>query len=43
MEEGEEKERKKKRKRKIARGKEDFPGAGPALLTLQQVTAFRCN
>jgi hypothetical protein len=41
MKEGEEKERKKKKK--IIMEKEDFPGAGPALLAVQQITAVRCN
>jgi hypothetical protein len=38
MEEGEQKEGKRKeerRKKKIAMGKEDLPGAGPALLAMQ--------
>jgi hypothetical protein len=43
MEEGEEKERKKKRRKKITVGKDHFPGAGPALLAMQQVAAVWCN
>jgi hypothetical protein len=44
----EEKRRKEKRKegkkkKKISVGKEGFPGAGPALLAVQQVAAIRCN
>jgi hypothetical protein len=35
---GEEKERK-----RIAMGKEGFPGAGPTLLAVQRVTDVRCN
>jgi hypothetical protein len=44
MEEEEGKKRKKKEERKkIAIGKMGFPGAGPTLLSVQQVAAVRCN
>jgi hypothetical protein len=42
----EEKRRKEKRKeerKKITVGKEGFSEAGPTLLTMQQITAVRCN
>jgi hypothetical protein len=42
IEEGEEKERKNKKK-KIIVGEEGFPGAGPALVSVQWVAAVRCN
>jgi hypothetical protein len=42
IEEGLEKERKKKKK-KVILEEEDFSRAGPALLSLLQVAAVRCN
>jgi hypothetical protein len=41
MEEGEDKEKKKKEGERNGHGEECFPGAGPTLLAVPQVTAVR--
>jgi hypothetical protein len=41
--EGKKKEKRKEKRKKITVGKEGFPRAGPAFLSVQWVSVFRCN